>query len=120
MNKVLDLISRINQARETLSLLNNDYVGKRKGQIYYTTLSYNKKKIKDFIIQLRNLGRGKYVYWEYKSNTEEWNKKHWKTIILPEEITEDEIKAYFDFVLKKPLTELRKSVTVETGFPRVK
>jgi hypothetical protein len=64
INRVLDIVNTIVSCKDAISALNQSYENKSKGQIYYTSLEYQNKRIKQFGEKLKSFGDGKVTLWK--------------------------------------------------------
>lgn len=128
INRVLDMVRFITISKDAIEALKESYEGKNKGSVYYTSLEYQNKKIKDFKDKIDRFGEGKLIHWEVIINTPlRYAPDNIKVLklILDSSVTSAEIESrakfitYPDQVAETNVISVKSKEVIIMGFPRI-
>jgi hypothetical protein len=122
MNRLDEIMGKMEQCITTLQLLEQEYKDKKRGQIYFSTKNYNLKKVEALRKELINFGSVTILEWSVTYNQEPFiYTENTETIKLQYAITEQEIKTYYEKVLKRNVIKITQvGVPITCKFPSKK
>lgn len=119
MNRLEEILSKIEHSFKTIELTKEKYNNCIKGEIYFSTINYHTKLVKSLQEKLRNFGKTHIQEYTVKYRSISTSQEYTKKIQLDSNITADEIATYFSMIVPdiKVISVTATMIVVTYKFP---